>query len=205
MRIILAGLMLAVAVPVAAVPVPWIDNGYQSIVNFDNVAPGTTFFQTGGIPTYVSGGAVALGAPANPALSGTQVYGGTSILVSVGPVRQDLVDYSWPDIGAFVTGTADILLELSAYDYDLDMEVLVLTTSVGPGTHAYLSGGSDDFFYGFYTSARFSSTAYFTMDTLQLGLPNVSPGIPEPATWGLLVAGFGLTGSALRRRRGAVA
>ena len=28
------------------------------------------------------------------------------------------------------------------------------------------------------------------------------PGVPEPATWGMMVAGFGLLGGALRRRRG---
>lgn len=30
-------------------------------------------------------------------------------------------------------------------------------------------------------------------------------GVPEPATWGLMIAGFGLTGAALRRRRQMVA
>jgi len=28
-----------------------------------------------------------------------------------------------------------------------------------------------------------------------------SPGVPEPAAWALMIAGFGLTGAALRRRR----
>lgn len=204
MRIILAGIALALAAPANADPVPWIDNGYQSIVGFDNVALGTTAFRTGGIPTSVSGGAVTLGTPANPAQSGAQVYGGTSILITVGPAQQDLIDYSWPDFGAFVTGTTDILLELSAFDYNLQVEVPVFATLVGPGI-SYLSGGSTDFWYGFYTSARFSSAEYFTMDTLALGLPNVAPGVPEPATWALLIGGFGLTGTALRRRRGVAA
>lgn len=31
--------------------------------------------------------------------------------------------------------------------------------------------------------------------------PRVSPGVPEPASWALLIAGFGLTGAAMRRRR----
>lgn len=30
--------------------------------------------------------------------------------------------------------------------------------------------------------------------------PTVTPGIPEPATWGLMIAGFGLVGFAARRR-----
>ena len=32
----------------------------------------------------------------------------------------------------------------------------------------------------------------------------VSPGVPEPATWSLLIGGFGLAGAALRRRRAMV-
>ncbi len=34
--------------------------------------------------------------------------------------------------------------------------------------------------------------------------PSVGPGVPEPASWALLVAGFGLTGAVLRRRRVAI-
>ncbi len=36
-------------------------------------------------------------------------------------------------------------------------------------------------------------------------LADVSPGVPEPATWALMIAGFGLAGVALRRRRAASA
>lgn len=35
--------------------------------------------------------------------------------------------------------------------------------------------------------------------------PAPTPGIPEPAAWALLIAGFGLTGAAMRRRRATVA
>ncbi|NJC07653.1 hypothetical protein GGQ62_000651 [Polymorphobacter fuscus] len=30
---------------------------------------------------------------------------------------------------------------------------------------------------------------------------NITPGVPEPASWAMLIAGFGLTGAAMRRRR----
>jgi hypothetical protein len=33
------------------------------------------------------------------------------------------------------------------------------------------------------------------------GVANATPGVPEPATWALMLGGFGLAGSALRRRR----
>lgn len=35
--------------------------------------------------------------------------------------------------------------------------------------------------------------------------PRVDPGVPEPASWALLIAGFGLTGAAMRRRRAVAA
>jgi hypothetical protein len=33
-----------------------------------------------------------------------------------------------------------------------------------------------------------------------MALDNVSAAVPEPATWAMLIAGFGLVGGALRRR-----
>lgn len=37
------------------------------------------------------------------------------------------------------------------------------------------------------------------------GTANLANAIPEPATWAMLIGGFGLVGGAMRRRRGAVA
>ena len=37
------------------------------------------------------------------------------------------------------------------------------------------------------------------------GTGAVTPGVPEPASWALMIAGFGLVGASMRRRRAAVA
>ncbi|OYW83985.1 MAG: hypothetical protein B7Z20_11720 [Sphingobium sp. 32-64-5] len=44
--------------------------------------------------------------------------------------------------------------------------------------------------------------AYF--DNVSLGASGSVGGVPEPASWALLIAGFGLTGAAMRRRRAAL-
>lgn len=44
-----------------------------------------------------------------------------------------------------------------------------------------------------------------TLDSIAVGGRMIAPGIPEPATWALLIAGFGLVGAAARRRGPAVA
>jgi hypothetical protein len=52
--------------------------------------------------------------------------------------------------------------------------------------------------------AAFDAGAYeaLALDDIQIG--DVTAGIPEPATWALMIAGFGLVGAAARRRRTAV-
>jgi hypothetical protein len=42
----------------------------------------------------------------------------------------------------------------------------------------------------------------FGLDNVVITYDGVrTPGVPEPATWGLMIAGFGMAGTALRRRR----
>lgn len=50
-----------------------------------------------------------------------------------------------------------------------------------------------------FTSVVFTSTSNaFELDTLAAG------GVPEPATWGLMLAGFGMVGFAARKRRSSI-
>ena len=59
------------------------------------------------------------------------------------------------------------------------------------------SGGSAD--PGFHGSGR-----QFVIDNISIdGL--AAPGVPEPATWALMITGFGMMGAAVRRRRTAAA
>ena len=66
---------------------------------------------------------------------------------------------------------------------------------------------------GSFTASGLTSTVTFmnttAPDGTDLALDNVVVssvgGVPEPASWALLIAGFGFTGAAMRRRRSAVA
>jgi len=81
--------------------------------------------------------------------------------------------------------------------YDLDTGALVDTTQltgVNPGPYALNYGQSYTSNGYFFIAAPDGSFSGF-----QIGLP--SSAVPEPATWALLIAGFGTVGTAMRRRR----
>ena len=174
-------------------------NGDQVFETFDTHAIGATAVVATGpyFATSISGGTIEAATTSNPAHSGDQVYGGTSITL----ITSDEDLFSWPGVGAWITGSATVWLQAYQYDVvsgtDIPLNLISLSAT---DTNAYLSIGTiDDPKY--ISKVIFSSDAHFTIDDLTLGIDGIGPGIPEPASWAMMLGGFGLVGSAMRRRR----
>lgn len=176
----------------------------QSIETFEGSAIGThdiTIHSSAIFDTDLTGGTVVPATPDNPAHSGSQVYGGTSISL----VTEDEFLFSWPGVGAWVSGPDTIWLQAYEQDASTGLDVALAPVWLSGGVKdAYLSIGSFDD-PRFITKATFWSDSYFTLDDLTLGIEGVAPGIPEPASWAMLVGGFALVGGAMRVRRRAAA
>ncbi len=104
-------------------------------------------------------------------------------------------------VGAFLNWVPDNgdLVFVSAFDAGNNiLEQLLLNDTDGnvvtPGA-----------FYGFKeSSASIKAIQFSDGFVIAYGLKVISP-VPEPATWALMIGGFGLAGAALRRRKVAVA
>lgn len=176
-------------------------DGDQVFEMFDTPTIGTTEVIASGpfFSTTISGGAIEAGTLTNPAHSGDQVYGGTSITL----VTSDQDMFSWPGIGAWVTGSATVWMR--AYEYDVETGTDHLQKQVS------LSAGSIDTYLSIGTLKHpldisrltFTSDSHFTIDNLTLGIDGIGPGIPEPGSWAMMLGGFGLVGGTMRRRRAA--
>lgn len=90
------------------------------------------------------------------------------------------------------------------------------TVALGPGNYRASVMAYSNFAIGPNLSNGFSNTGSFTDATGNrrttswafdiLNVENATQGgVPEPASWAMLIAGFGLTGAAMRRRRATVA
>lgn len=91
------------------------------------------------------------------------------------------------------TGWAD----LTTYTFDIAYTASNLTVSVNGIEQFNINGSFSDGRFGFYN--------YSQADVTYAGITDIelppTPGVPEPAAWGMLIGGFGMAGAAMRRRQ----
>jgi hypothetical protein len=156
------------------------------------------------IRKLIAAGAAALTVFAAGATNAAVVFAGSWRLTD-GPADSSTASAQQIAAQLFGGSAADYSISISGDDVaDIDHQAWYLIFDI-PG--AVFVGGEDltDFFglgispYAFdgelaKDADRFVNYAFREADV-------GGPGIPEPATWALMIGGFGLTGAALRRRR----
>jgi len=150
-------------------------------ITFNGSAPTTAHSVAGGLATFqfVVDEPYAAGNPATPNVSGFS-YVLNSVAVAGAPTSVNFFQSISGGMFDLVFGNGDVL---QIYGFDIGS-----AGSVTPGNYyppvdltAVYVNGSADVLSGGYISA--------------------TPVIPEPATWAMLLAGFGAVGVAMRRRQ----
>jgi hypothetical protein len=110
-----------------------------------------------------------------------------------------LVSFATPQaaVGIGIAGPTTLKFELLAADMSVLESYSLSTTPIN--TYYYINRLTND--------ASFLRVAgdFVAIDDLQFDTKTVRPNVPEPATWAMMVCGFGLAGATMRRRRATVA
>jgi hypothetical protein len=124
------------------------------------------------------------------------VYGGTGTI--------SIVDYDWSH-GLFGTGVSFLyggdwtdLPLISSTDAGYVVNSLYIAGTDGWGGVSFDNNGD-----GTYTSVIteiYSPVAQFHLTYVSDDSPAIPSGVPEAATWGMMLLGFGAVGAAMRRR-----
>jgi hypothetical protein len=120
-------------------------------------------------------------------------------------------DSHFPTVVSYADTSATMVLRLTRVGFlfstFVDGNLVASHTSFGnPETYQFsffVDGFADDgitLLKG-YQAAFFSDFSVTTPDVCGVASPCAVPGVPEPASWALLIVGFGLTGAVMRRRR----
>lgn len=154
-----------------------------SFVVQDGYTGSFSFIYSGLSPLVVGGQTFTTGANL---LSGT-IGSARGAVIGGSGTSGNLTSSTGP--GRTVTFTSDFLDFTNVVANDLSLSLTSITPSLAAGAGQSLN------------SFHASSTGSFSSDPAPV--PVVS--VPEPATWGMMILGFGVVGAGLRRRRIAIA
>jgi hypothetical protein len=128
--------------------------------------------------------------------------GSTTTFLTVTPfTATDGSAYSFTSTLGNFTGTLSDVLSAGPVSSRV-LTAYALGTFTPAGSFSSFAAGPASLTFSFtQNNANGAVSGGFTMSTP----PVAAPGVPEPAAWAMLIAGFGLTGAAMRRRRIAVA
>jgi hypothetical protein len=111
-------------------------------------------------------------------------------IVQLGTTSQGVTSYLQILAGSAAPGA----LTLSAFDINgLLLETAVGAGSTGPFTISRATADIAFFSIG--------GSDTFGVQSVSLETPILSGAVPEPATWAMMIGGFGMVGGAMRRRR----
>ena len=176
-----------------------VDNGFR--ISADQCAGGNCF-TVRAAPGAGSGsdGKVLENYAFNPAITISQVNGAAFTLQSFALTGVDLP-------GAF-SSNFDVLF---GFNY-ADGTSAVLATSIDANFSAptsyliqnQLAGYTTKALTSFYVKADYGSQAGAKLQLDNINVTAIGAAVPEPATWAMMIGGFGVIGASLRRRRRAV-
>jgi opacity protein-like surface antigen len=191
--LLLAAALLAIASPAAAatnlVSNPGFEiNGVDSstvIADWDNVDDGHFIFTDyNGVASYEGSFHASSGC--------VLAYCTISQTIATQAGQHYTLSFAFNPGGGVELGDASTFVSFGGVDISPDIGVGPLGWNIY--SYTVIGSGSDTLAF-----RSFQKPAFTGIDAVSL------TAVPEPASWALLIAGFGLTGAAIRRRRAAVA
>ncbi|MBX3482245.1 PEPxxWA-CTERM sorting domain-containing protein [Phenylobacterium sp.] len=139
--------------------------------------PGTPFFDAGELNLHPGAGNQTTVVQFIVPISGLYSFSGAFTANDSSP--------NSVDVAAYVSGVSQIANSRGAFSFDADLT----------------AGQKVSFALGSAGDYSFDSTGF----ALSVTGPDGAPGVPEPASWALMILGFGGVGAMMRRRRVATA
>lgn len=136
--------------------------------------------------------------PTSPVLSGSPTFNGPIAVLF------DTDQFGVGFDGGFFNGIGST--GITAFDRNGNLLGTVTNNGLGIEFLGLVTANGQAQIAGVFLDLVGDEPAGFAIDNLRFGnRGQVMPGIPEPATWALMIGGFGLVGAAMRRRIAAIA